>query len=141
MHWEYPLLLGFILLFGFYTTLYGDENYYVDFMGVKHHVMIEKVSEEQYDNDMSTNIVFLKYDDPWTISTGIAILAASIFVVFSQREQIQTFLQKSRILSKLVKSFSLYFLQNNKLANQNNSRFILLQKKPVLKINFKIISF
>ncbi len=138
MQWEVSLLLGFIILFGFWTTTSSDENYHTDFMGIKHYIMTPTVSEEQINLDEFTNVLFLKYRDPWKIFTGIVILIAGIFVALSQREQIQTFLQeKSRTLPKFTKPFSIHLSQNVEFFNQNNFCSTLLKKKRVLKINLK----
>lgn len=137
MQWEVPLLLGFIILFGFWATT-PEQFYHTDFMGIKHYIMTPAVTEEQNDLNELTNVLFLKYRDPWKIFTGIMILVAGIFVGLSQREQIQTFLQdKSRTLSKFSNPVFIHLSQNKRFVNQNNSHPMLLQKKHVLKSSLK----
>ena len=113
MRWEVPLLLGFILLFGFWSTTSGGEYYHTDFKGVKHYIMAPAVSEDRSNLEELTNVLFLKYRDPWETLTGVIILIAGIFVALVVREQIQTFLQdKSKILSKFTKFYSAPLSQN-----------------------------
>ena len=88
-------------------------------MGVKHYIGAPTVSEEQINLDELTNVLFLKYRDPWKIFTGIVILIAGIFVALSQREQTQTFLQdKTHHKDPQIKDAATEALETLKELNQ-----------------------
>jgi len=64
--WEVPFVLGFMLLFGIWAFP-SDNNYsYIDSNGFKHFIATPEVSDYDLAIDHLTNVLFIRYENPWT---------------------------------------------------------------------------
>ena len=88
MGWEWALALGFLLLFSAWVSFPSDNQFsYIDSNGIKHYILTPKISA--YDNAVEnwTNVLFTRYDDPWTAYTDTAVLVvAGIFTVMLMQQ-------------------------------------------------------
>ena len=88
MNWETPVLLIFLLVFSFACFVVTDDHSYVDSKGVKHYVLTQAFSKDELVKSTQTNILFLKYDDPWEPvmvleSFVVGVLGFLLFVVLT----------------------------------------------------------
>ena len=82
MDWAGALLVGFLLLFSTWSTIPSDNQFfYLDSEGIKHFVLTPAVSAFDNALDRITNVLFTRYDDPWTAYTEtVAPVALSTVV-------------------------------------------------------------
>jgi len=114
MGWEGVLLLGFLLLFSAWVSFPSDNQYsYIDSNGIKHYILTPKISA--YDNavDNWTNILFTRYEDPWTVHTDVtALVIAGVFVVLLTQQPVRLYLiNRMQTLFNLVKFFNFNHLE------------------------------
>ncbi|MCH6575524.1 MAG: hypothetical protein IH795_10040, partial [Bacteroidetes bacterium] len=72
MHWEVPFVLAFILLFSIWISVPSAEGQYytIDTNGFKHYILTPEVYDNNNPLDDITNLLFLRYEDPWNSSEG-----------------------------------------------------------------------
>ncbi len=121
MGWEWALALAFLLLFSAWVSFPSDNQYsYIDSDGIKHYILTPKISA--YDNAVEnwTNVLFTRYDDPWTAYTDTAVLVvAGIFTVMLMQQSFRLYLLRRintlfNFVSYLHQSI---FATNNGVAN------------------------
>ena len=121
MGWEWALALGFLLLFSAWVSFPSDNQFsYIDSNGIKHYILTPKISA--YDNAVEnwTNVLFTRYDDPWTAYSDTAVLVvAGIFTVMLMQQSFRLYLLRRintlfNFVSYLHQSI---FATNNGVAN------------------------
>ncbi|HSB56268.1 MAG TPA: hypothetical protein VLD38_00455 [Nitrosopumilaceae archaeon] len=118
MKWEVPLLLGFLLFFSTWNSLPFTNSYYFDSNNTKHYILTSGVSSYHNDVDSLTNVLFIKYEDPWNTPHEISVvLSAGIFLVLLVHESIQFYL-KNKILT--LSKFNLKKYLNRSLNEPQN---------------------
>jgi len=112
MKWEVPLLLGFLLFFSTWNSLPVTNGYYFDSNNIKHYILTQTVSSYHNDIDNLTNILFIKYENPWNAHNQIVIiLVTDIFILQTINESVQIYIQdKILILSKSKFRKHFYFI-------------------------------
>ena len=122
MKWEVPLLLGFLLFFSTWISLPVTNNYYFDSNNIKHYILTP-ASSYQNDVDNLTNILFIKYENPWDAHSEIVIiLFTGIFVLLLIPESSQLYL-RYKILTSLKFNLLKYFgCTLNKSGNLNTTQ-------------------
>ena len=123
MKWEVPLLLGFLLFFSTWISLPVTNNYYFDSNNIKHYILAPASSSYQNDVDNLTNILFIKYENPWdSHSEFVKILFTGIFVLLLIPESAQIYL-RYKILTSLKFNLLKYFGRTlNKSGNLNTTQ-------------------
>ena len=123
MKWEVPLLLGFLLFFSIWISLPVTNNYYFDANSIKHYILVPAAFSYHNDVDNLTNILFIKYENPWDAQSEIAIiLFTGIFVLLLIHESVQLYL-RYKILPSLKFNLLKYFGHTlNKFNNLNNTK-------------------
>ena len=118
MKWEVPLLLGFLLFFSIWISLPVTNNYYFDANSIKHYILVPAAFSYHNDVDNLTNILFIKYENPWDTQSEIAIpLFTGIFVLLLIHESVQLYL-RYKILTSLKFNLLKYFGRTlNKSSN------------------------
>ncbi|MGQ0795784.1 MAG: hypothetical protein ACT4N5_06350 [Nitrosopumilaceae archaeon] len=111
MKWEVSLLLGFLLFFSIWVSLPATSNFYFDSNNVKHYVLTPALSSYGNDIENLTNVLFIKYDDPWQAQSEIVVLFTGILLLFLARGTVQLYL-RNRILTiskfNIQKCFNLF---------------------------------
>ena len=122
MKWEVPLLIGFLLLFSIWISLPVTNSYYFDSNNIKHYNLTPLSS---YHNDVNnlTNILFIKYENPWNTHSEIGIiLFTGIFLLLLIHESAKLYL-KYKILSSSRYNLQKYFDSTlNKSSNLNTTQ-------------------
>ena len=74
-HWEVPFVLGFILLFSVWASFPTAEGQFftIDSSGHKHYVLTPEVSDDNNLFGDITNLLFLRYEDPWHNSSWMGV--------------------------------------------------------------------
>ena len=125
MGWEWALALGFLLLFSAWVSIPSDNQFsYIDSNGIKHYILTPIISA--YDNAVEnwTNVLFTRYDDPWTTYTDTAVLVvAGIFTVMLMQQSFRlNLLQRMNTLYNCVTSIHQhFFVTDNEVGNDGSS--------------------
>jgi len=143
MGWEWALVLGFLLLFGAWVSFPSDNQFsYIDSNGIKHYILTPKISA--YDNAVEnwTNVLFTRYDDPWTAYTDTTVLVvAGIFTVMLMQQSFRiNLLRRMNTLYNFVTSFHQYFFATDTdSANygSNNTDPFKINSKHSKSINIR----
>jgi len=121
MGWEWALALGFLLLFSAWVSFPSDNQYsYIDSTGIKHYILTPKISA--YDNAVEnwTNILFTRYDDPWTAYADTAVLVvAGIFTVMLMQQSFRLYLLRrmNTLFNFVIYLHQSFFATNKGVAN------------------------
>ena len=149
---EIILVLGFILLFNFVTiSPAGNENpFIINSEGAKHYVLTQQVSVFDASEQFS-NIIFLKYDDPWNQQESIFVISITLLIfvfmtllIVNSRYNVVT----TRFSQTQSTLYGFYNLQNNfnkiYLASSTHfklSSFKLSKKKLFIAFLFTVFIF
>ena len=147
MGWEGALLLGFLLLFSAWVSFSSDNQYSsIDSNGFKHYILTPKISGYDYAVENWTNVLFTRYDNPWTAYTDTAVLVvAGIFTVLLMQQPVRLYLiNRIQTLFNFVKFFHLnYFESGTESVNVESKEkyiqenFLSLNYHSFKKLKFK----
>ena len=114
MKWEVQLLLGFLLSFSTWVSLPVSSNYYFDSNNVKHYLLTPALSSYGNDVDNLTNILFIKYDNPWQAQSE-TVPFTGIFLLILLSGAVQLFLgNRILVVSKFnIQKFLDLFLEKH----------------------------
>ena len=115
MGWEGALLLGFLLLFSAWVSFPSDNQYSsIDSNGIKHYILTPKISGYDYAVENWTNVLFTRYENPWTVHTDVtALVIAGLFVVLLMQQPVRLYLiNRMQTLFNLVKFFHYNHFEN-----------------------------
>jgi len=130
MGWEWALALGFLLLFSAWVSFPSDNQFsYIDSNGIKHYILTPKISA--YDNAVEnwTNVLFTRYDDPWTAYTDTAVLVvAGIFTVMLMQQSFRLYLinKMNTLLNFVAYVHQSFFATNNEETNFDSKNVVPL---------------
>jgi len=148
--WAGALLVGFLLLFSTWSTIPSDNQFfYLDSEGIKHYILTPAVSAFDNAIDRITNVLFTRYDDPWTAYTETAALVVvGVFIVLLTQQTLRLYLlNQMKTLVNLGKiSKRINFGDSSKFfsfcESEELKNFLCLNYFSNKKIKFKnLISF
>jgi hypothetical protein len=132
MKWEVPYVLVLLLIFNI-LAIYpsADFDFTVDANGVKHYTLTPEISD--YDNPLDdlTNILFIRYGNPWNINTDNNFETFSfnqneddsIFVhnLNNQLEKSSTSIERTELTDVITsENYNSFVLEQNQFETESN---------------------
>ena len=150
MHWEESFILGFILIFSLVTVLPSAEGQYysIDDNEIKHYILTPEISEPGNVIDDLTNLLLLRYENPWDAREELIDIKKVFKLEFStgndvsittdNKEQIPLDIFSEVVL--LLENNANSIITNNNLLTiesfENINSFFELKNNPALLILF-----
>jgi len=131
--WGVPFLLGSILLFSAWVSFPSDNNYFfTDSNGVRHYILTPEISD--YDNaiDNLTNVLFIKYENPWAAyadttmtdySSNLETVQDPLSNAYQPDKQLAPSADQSPVPTQFFPDFTLVLEKNGDMLFEEQSVF------------------